>query len=53
MEQLWWDASVWIALALISSLISLGIGVSLALVELIVGIIAGNSFRPQATEWIN
>jgi Kef-type K+ transport system membrane component KefB len=53
MEQLWWDASLWIALALISSLISLRIGISVALVELIVGIIAGNTFRPQISEWIN
>ena len=53
MEQLWWDASVWVALALISSLISLKIGISVALIELIVGIIAGNSFHPQISEWIN
>lgn len=53
MEQLWWDASVWVALALISSLISLRIGISVALVELIIGIIAGNSFHPQISEWIN
>ncbi|HXK28752.1 MAG TPA: cation:proton antiporter, partial [Candidatus Binatia bacterium] len=53
MEQLWWDASLWIALALISSLISLRIGISVALVELIVGIIAGNTFRPQISQWIN
>ena len=53
MEQLWWDASVWIALALISSLVSLRIGISAALVELIVGIIAGNSFHLQVSEWIN
>lgn len=53
MEQLWWDASVWIALALIASLVSLRIGISAALVELIVGILAGNSFHLQASEWIN
>jgi Kef-type K+ transport system membrane component KefB len=52
-EQLWWDASVWVALALVSSLISLRIGISVALVELIVGIIAGNTFHPQISEWIN
>jgi Kef-type K+ transport system membrane component KefB len=52
-EQLWWDASVWVGLALISSLISLRIGISVALVELIVGILAGNSFHPQISEWIN
>jgi len=53
MEQLWWDASFWVALALVSSLISLRIGISVALVELIVGIVAGNWFRPQISEWIN
>src|SRR2546427_11045777 len=53
MEQLWWDASFWIALALISSLLSLRIEISVALVELIVGIIAGNSFHPDISEWIN
>ncbi|MBI2349134.1 MAG: cation:proton antiporter, partial [Deltaproteobacteria bacterium] len=53
MEQLWWDASLWVALALISSLISLRIGISVALVELIVGIAAGNTFRPHVTEWVN
>jgi Kef-type K+ transport system membrane component KefB len=53
MEQLWWDASVWVGLALISSLISIRIGISVALVELLVGIIAGNSFHPQISEWIN
>lgn len=53
MEQLWWDASFWVGLALISSLISLRIGISVALVELIVGIAAGNTFRPYVTEWVN
>lgn len=53
MEQLWWEASFWVALALISSLISLRIGISVALVELIVGILAGNTFHPQISEWIN
>ena len=53
MEQLWWDALVWVALALLSSLVSLRIGISVALIELIVGIIAGNTFQPQVTDWIN
>jgi Kef-type K+ transport system membrane component KefB len=53
MEQLWWDASIWVALALLSSLVSLRIGISVALIELIVGIIAGNTFQPQITDWIN
>lgn len=53
MEQLWWDASVWVGLALISSIISLRIGISVALIELMVGIIAGNTFQPQISEWLN
>jgi len=53
MEQLWSEALIWIGLALISSLISLRIGISVALIELIVGIIAGNSFHPQVSEWVN
>ena len=53
MEQLWWDASFWIALALVSSLISLKIGISVALIELIIGILAGNIVHPKVTEWMN
>lgn len=53
MEQLWWDASVWVGLALVSSLISLRIGISVALVELITGIVAGNTIHPQISEWVN
>ena len=53
MEQLWWDASIWIALALLSSLLSLRLGISVALIELFIGIIAGNTFQPKITEWIN
>ena len=53
MEQLWWDASFWIALALVSSLISLKIGISVALIELIIGILAGNTIHPNISEWVN
>jgi len=52
-EQLWWEATIWISLALVSSLISVKIGISVALVELIVGIVAGNSFHPEISEWID
>jgi Kef-type K+ transport system membrane component KefB len=51
-EQLWWEASIWILLALASSLLSLKIGISVALVEIIVGIIAGNIIHPNITPWV-
>jgi Kef-type K+ transport system membrane component KefB len=53
MEQLWGAALIWIGLALVSSLISLRIGISVALVELVVGITAGNLYRPHINEWVN
>ena len=53
MEQLWSDASLWVGLALISSLISLKIGISVALIELAVGIVAGNTIHLPITEWVN
>jgi Kef-type K+ transport system membrane component KefB len=52
MEGLWWDATVWFLLALIASLISLRLGISAALIELIVGIVAGNTIHPPITQWI-
>lgn len=39
-EGLWWDATVWFLLTLIASLIYLRLGISAALIELIVGIVA-------------
>ncbi len=59
MEQVWYTATAWIGLALLASLISIGIGISVALVEIFLGFVAGNFgaylgsaiFQPNA--WIN
>ncbi len=54
MEQnVWLIASVWMALALAASLISIRIGISVALVEILVGVIAGNFFGVATTPWID
>lgn len=53
MEQVWANAVVWVGLALLASIISWRIGVSVALVELLVGIAAGNLAHPQLTEWVD
>jgi Kef-type K+ transport system membrane component KefB len=58
-EQVWYTAAAWIGLALLASLISIRIGISVALVEIFLGFIAGNCgahfgstlFQPNA--WIN
>jgi Kef-type K+ transport system membrane component KefB len=58
-EQVWFTATAWIGLALLASLISIRIGISVALVEIFLGFVAGNLgayfdwgiFKP--TPWIN
>jgi Kef-type K+ transport system membrane component KefB len=58
-EQVWVITAAWIGLALLASLISIRIGISVALVEIFLGFIAGNSgayfgstlFQPNA--WVN
>ncbi|HEY6205868.1 MAG TPA: cation:proton antiporter [Chthoniobacterales bacterium] len=53
-QNVWLIASIWMALALSASLISIWAGVSVALVEIVVGVIAGNFLGLHATtEWIN
>ena len=42
LENVWFIAAVWMGLALIGSLISIRTGISVALVEILVGVIAGN-----------
>jgi len=58
-EQVWYTATAWIGLAFLASLISIRIGISVALVEIFLGFVAGNLgthfgsalFQPNA--WIN
>ena len=53
MEELWLQALIWFTLALISSFISFRLAISAALIELIVGIVAGNTIHPKVTPWVN
>lgn len=48
----WETAAIWMGMALLASLISVRIGVSVALVEMCVGIAGGNVFGIQPTSWI-
>jgi len=52
-EQVWGSAVVWVGLALLASLISWKAGLSVALIELIVGIAAGNTIHPEVTDWVS
>ena len=46
-------AALWIGLALIASLISIRTGVSVALTEILVGMLAGNFLHIQTNTWID
>ena len=52
-ENIWFVAAIWMGLALVASLISIWAGISVALIEIFVGVLAGNLFHLQANnEWI-
>jgi len=42
MENIWFIAAIWMGLAFLASLISIRTGISVALIEIVVGVIAGN-----------
>jgi len=52
MEHLWLNTSVWLFLAIVSSFISIRLGISVALIELVIGVIAGNTIHPNISEWV-
>jgi Kef-type K+ transport system membrane component KefB len=52
-SNVWLVASVWMGLALLASIISIRVGISVALVEITVGILAGNLFGIHSTPWID
>jgi Kef-type K+ transport system membrane component KefB len=58
-ENIWYVAAIWMGLAFIASLISIRLGISVALIEIVVGVIVGNihfhgsQHILQTTDWIN
>ncbi len=59
MENIWYVAAIWMGLALVASLISIRTGISVALIEIVVGVIVGNIHFGtghhvlKTTEWTN
>lgn len=53
MDNQWLQAALWMGLALIATLLSLRIAISIALLEIMVGVVGGNSLPLQRTEWVN
>jgi Kef-type K+ transport system membrane component KefB len=59
MENVWYVAAIWMGLAFLASLISIRVGISVALIEILVGVVAGNihfgngQHVLQTTDWTN
>jgi Kef-type K+ transport system membrane component KefB len=53
MENVWLASAVWLGLALFASIISIRVAMSVALVEIMVGAVAGNTIGLHLTEWVN
>lgn len=52
-SNVWLTASAWMALALVASLVSIRVGISVALIEILVGVVAGNFLGVHSTPWID
>jgi Kef-type K+ transport system membrane component KefB len=53
MASVWLQSALWLGLALMASLISIRVAVSVALIEIVVGAAAGNLIGLQITDWVN
>jgi Kef-type K+ transport system membrane component KefB len=53
MDNIWLASAVWLALALLASIISIRVAISVALIEIVVGVVAGNTIGLHLTEWVN
>ncbi|MHB8124347.1 MAG: cation:proton antiporter [Desulfitobacteriaceae bacterium] len=52
-DQSFWIATQWILLALIASIVSIRFAISVALVEIAVGVVGGNLLHIEITTWVN
>lgn len=53
LDNVWFTSAIWIGLALLSSLISIRVALSVALIEIVVGSLAGNFIALEITPWVN
>ena len=53
MENVWLTSALWMGLALASSLISIRVAISVALIEIIIGSLGGNLIGLAPTTWVN
>lgn len=52
-DNVWLDSALWLGLALLASIISIRVAISVALIEIVVGAVAGNTIGLHVTDWVN
>jgi Kef-type K+ transport system membrane component KefB len=52
MDNIWLASALWIGLALAASLVSIRVGISVALLEILFGFFGGNFLGLAATQWV-
>jgi Kef-type K+ transport system membrane component KefB len=52
-ENIWFTSAVWMGLAFLACLISLRVPIAVALIELTLGVVAGNLMPLTETEWVS
>ena len=53
MDSVYFVAAAWMGLALVASLVSIRLGISVALIEIVVGVLAGNVAGLDSAPWID
>ena len=53
MDNIWFASALWIGLALIAASMQAWVAVSVALLEIIIGAVAGNLVDLKLTQWVN
>ena len=53
MDNIWFESALWIGLALLAALCSIRLAISVALTEIIIGAIGGNTLGLPLTPWVN
>jgi len=53
MASIWLQSALWLGLAFLAALISIRVAISVALIEILLGAVAGNLVGLQITDWVN
>ena len=53
MASMWLTSALWLGLALLASIISIRVAMSVALIEIMIGALAGNLVGLAITDWVN